>query len=257
MSTAGPAWANTARTVEAPIAIQGAGLANLPAADTPFVFTDPQSLSFGDLNIVSGGASRPLLLSITDAGGGAGTWQVSVQAQTTSPGVSISTPAAITLRAGRPDDAAGGRQRGRRSYARRPVRIRRAVAKRRLAPDPVRLRGDPARSHVGPGHAAQAAPDRRHAERRRISRAIYRYPTEPFGILGLFGLENTAIEDGAEHVYSIDIPAKTVNFGAVVIDPALDIGAPIRDLLDANAPSTRGCSARSTRATSRATAARR
>ena len=72
--------------------------------------------------------------------------------------------------------------------------------------------------------------------RHRTARASTASPTEPFGILGLFGLENTAIEDGAEHVYSIDIPAKTVNFGAVVIDPALDIRAPIRDLLDANAP---------------------
>ena len=37
-------------------------------------------------------------------------------------------------------------------------------------------------------------------------------------------------------MYSIDVPAKTVNFGAVVIDPTLDIRAPVRDLLDANAP---------------------
>ena len=57
-----------------------------------------------------------------------------------------------------------------------------------------------------------------------------------FGILALFGLEQTAVEDGAEHVYSIDIPANTVNFGAVVSDPPLNIRAPLRDLFSANAP---------------------
>ncbi len=235
MATAGPAWANTARTVEAPIAIQGAGLANLPAADTPFVFTDPQSLSFGDLNIVSGGASRPLLLSITDAGGGAGTWQVSVQAQTTSPGVSISTPAAITLAPGGQTtlqvvaNAAAGASPGDQYGF---VVLSRNGISRRVPYGFEVIRPALTSAQVTPLKALQTGDTRTGANLARI----YRYPTEPFGILGLFGLENTAIEDGAEHVYSIDIPAKTVNFGAVVVDPALDIGAPIRDLLDANAP---------------------
>ena len=50
MSTAGPAFGrHDAGRTRHRCSIEGAGLANVAAADTPFLFTDPQSLSFGDL----------------------------------------------------------------------------------------------------------------------------------------------------------------------------------------------------------------
>ncbi|MBA2332286.1 MAG: S8 family serine peptidase, partial [Actinobacteria bacterium] len=58
VSTAGPAWADTARTVEAPVLLSGGGLADVVAANDPKLFTDPVSLSFGDLNVNRGGAAR-------------------------------------------------------------------------------------------------------------------------------------------------------------------------------------------------------
>ena len=54
MSTAGPAWQNTARTQEASVLLEGAGLANVLTADDPKIFTDPQSLSFQRIDVSLG-----------------------------------------------------------------------------------------------------------------------------------------------------------------------------------------------------------
>ena len=72
VSTAATAWADTARTVEAPVLTAGSGLANVIAANDPKLFTDPVSLSYADLNVSRGPASKSLLLAVTDAGDGAG-----------------------------------------------------------------------------------------------------------------------------------------------------------------------------------------
>ena len=44
-----PAWADTARSVEAPVLTAGSGLADVTTANDPKLFTDPVSLSFSDL----------------------------------------------------------------------------------------------------------------------------------------------------------------------------------------------------------------
>jgi len=97
MSTAGPAWGDTSRTTEASVLIEGAGLINVGRADNPMVFTDPSSLSFHDLNVNRGSSSRPLLSTIVDAGGGAGTWQVELRPQSATAGTMIDLPASITV----------------------------------------------------------------------------------------------------------------------------------------------------------------
>src|SRR5439155_5676360 len=51
VSTAGPAWGDTARTKEAPVPLEGGGLVNLPRAAAPKVLTEPASLSFQDLDV--------------------------------------------------------------------------------------------------------------------------------------------------------------------------------------------------------------
>src|SRR5207247_2463973 len=78
MSTAGADYADTARTQEAPVLLEGAGLARLMAANEPRIFTTPQSFSFHDLNVNHGAARTALLATVEDAGGGFGTWQVEV-----------------------------------------------------------------------------------------------------------------------------------------------------------------------------------
>jgi subtilisin family serine protease len=76
VSTAGAAWADTARTEEAPVTLEGGGLVDLPRADRPLVFTEPASLSLQDLNVNLRSDSKALVVRVTDAGDGAGTWQV-------------------------------------------------------------------------------------------------------------------------------------------------------------------------------------
>ena len=87
MSTAGPAWGDTARTQEAPVLLEGAGLANVAAANDPKLFTDPQSLSFRRPRRHDGRAAASKLAHVADAGGGAGTWTVELAPQAQTSGV--------------------------------------------------------------------------------------------------------------------------------------------------------------------------
>ncbi len=97
MSTANPAWQNTARTVEAPVIDEGGGLVWLPRAANPLLFTEPASLSFEDVNVLHGAASKALLLQVSDAGSGSGLWSVSVEAQATTAGASLDAPGTVSI----------------------------------------------------------------------------------------------------------------------------------------------------------------
>jgi minor extracellular serine protease Vpr len=100
VSSAGTAWSDTQRTAEASVLLAGGGLVNVHAADAPLVFTDPSSLSFGDVNVSAGAQRRTLLLSVTDAGGGAGAWTVGVQPQSATAGATISAPGLVSIAPG-------------------------------------------------------------------------------------------------------------------------------------------------------------
>jgi subtilisin family serine protease len=100
MTTAGPAWGDTARTHEAPVLLEGAGLANVPRADDPKIFTTPVSLSFRGLNVNQGGASDALLLAVRDAGDGAGSWTVGLQPQAASAGAGLDLQGAVAVAPG-------------------------------------------------------------------------------------------------------------------------------------------------------------
>src|SRR3954468_13219205 len=57
VSTAGAAYGDTARTTEAAVLPGGGGPANRPGAADPKLFTEPVSLSLGDLDVTRGAAS--------------------------------------------------------------------------------------------------------------------------------------------------------------------------------------------------------
>jgi minor extracellular serine protease Vpr len=101
MSTAGAAWGDTARTAEASVLLEGAGLVSLPDAADPKLFTEPASLSFGRLR--SGSAGLPL--RVTDAGGGGGTWQVGVEPQA-APNAQVDVPSQLAVPPGGEADLA-------------------------------------------------------------------------------------------------------------------------------------------------------
>ena len=167
MSTAGPAWGDTARTTEASVLLEGAGLIDVGRADAPLVFTDPQSLSFHYLNVNHGPASRPLLATISDAGNGYGTWQVELQAQSATAGAMLDLPPQITLSAGGGHAADRRRAGVGKRRRRRRLRLHRPAQGRHDAPDPVRVHGRAAWTGVGLARKARELPGRGHPLGRR------------------------------------------------------------------------------------------
>jgi minor extracellular serine protease Vpr len=97
VSTAGPAWADTARTQEASVLLEGGGLINVRHADDPELFTTPASLSFRDLDVTSGAVDKALLLRVSDAGNGSGSWTVELAAQSATSGASLDLPAFVDV----------------------------------------------------------------------------------------------------------------------------------------------------------------
>jgi subtilisin family serine protease len=232
MSTAGPAWADTSRTREAPVYLQGAGLVRLTEATNPRVFSDPQSLSFGYLNVSGGAAGNSILVQLSDAGNGGGTWQVELQPQLASAGATVSAPPSVSLAPGGTTtfpvsaqasaNAVPGDDYGfvvlRQGGVTRRIPYGFAVTRPRLAgATPILLR------------ETQSGDTRNGVDRARV----YRWPTSPFGLTGLIGAEHPLDEDGAEQVYYIDVDRRVANVGVVVVEPPLDIGAPLERLLNA------------------------
>jgi subtilisin family serine protease len=215
MSTAGPAFADTARTKEAPVLLEGAGLASLTVADDPKIFSDPQSLSLGDVNVSRGAQSRQQLVAVSDAGGGSGNWLVELQAQQATDGAAVGLSGPVLLAPGgtatfpvtvtasataTPGDNFGF------LVLRQGATVRRipyffSVTRPRLAA-----------VSVAPLRATQTGDTRRGQSRA----SVYRWPTAPFGTDLVYDGKPPVDETGAERVYSIDVKRKAVNVGVVV-----------------------------------------
>jgi minor extracellular serine protease Vpr len=215
MSTAGPAWGDTAQTTEAPVLLEGAGLIDVGRADAPFVFTEPQSLSFHYLNVNHGPASRPLLATVTDAGGGYGTWQVELRPQSATAGSTLELPAQITLSPGGDTlltavarasaSAVAGDNYGfivlRRGEVTRRIPYEFTVERPGLeSVTPVRLQS----FQLG---------DTRSGSRKA---SVYRWPTAPFGPAASY-TGAPMDEDGAEKLYVADLAQPAVNIGVAVV----------------------------------------
>ncbi len=215
MSTAGPAWGDTARTTEASVLVEGAGLIDVGRADTPLVFSEPESLSVHYLNVNHGPASRPLLATISDAGNGYGTWQVELQAQSATAGAMLDLPAQVTLSAGGDTlltavarasaDAAAGDDYGfivlRKSEATRRIPYEFTVERPGLeSVTPVKLRS------FQDGDTLSGAD----------KASVYRWPTAPFGPAASYN-GPPVDENGAEKLYVTDLTQPAVNIGVAVV----------------------------------------
>jgi hypothetical protein len=87
-------------------------------------------------------------------------------------------------------------------------------------------------SQVVPLRAVQSGDTRTGEDRARV----YRWPTSPFSVLGIFGVDPSVVDDGAEKVYALDLPRQAVNAGVVVTSPAVKVDAGFRALFSSNAP---------------------
>ncbi|MBI4172400.1 MAG: S8 family serine peptidase [Actinobacteria bacterium] len=90
--TGTPAYADDARTREAPATRQGGGVIALARADRPLVFAAPTGLSFG---LLRRGESAGHAVELSDAGDGAGDWAVSVESHPA--GATVSAPPTVTI----------------------------------------------------------------------------------------------------------------------------------------------------------------
>ena len=92
--TGDEAFADDLKTEELSTVRGGGGVIDLPRADNPLVFAAPVALSFG---LVGPGARSVQSVELTDAGGGAGDWTVTVEPQTAATGVGIAVPPVVTV----------------------------------------------------------------------------------------------------------------------------------------------------------------
>jgi minor extracellular serine protease Vpr len=215
VSTAATAWADTARTIEAPVLTAGAGQVDLPAANDPKLFTDPVSLSYADLNVNRGAASKALLLSVADAGEGAGTWTIEVKPQAQPGGVQITVPGAITVPPGGSvqipvSASAAGNATAGEAYG--FLLLRRGPVTRKVAYALLVTRPGLEATPVIPLRQMQTGDTRRGTSRA----SVYKYPAAAFGPAPNY-LGAPVNEDGGEKLYRIRIDEPAVNVGAAVI----------------------------------------
>ncbi|HSC92464.1 MAG TPA: S8 family serine peptidase [Gaiellaceae bacterium] len=212
--TAGAAWADSARTTEAPVTLEGGGLVDLSRADDPLVFAEPSSLSFGDLDVRRGAQQQALLTTLTDAGDGAGTWQVELRPQAASAGATIELPATVELAPGgqfqlvatarAPAGAAEGENYG-------FVVLRRGDATRRIPYFFLVKR--PALAGV----AATPLQLVQQGDTRGTSAVeVYRYPGAAFGPPPTY-TGATMQQSGAERLYELRLDRPVTNFGVAVL----------------------------------------
>jgi minor extracellular serine protease Vpr len=213
VSTAGPAWGDTARTQEAPVTLEGGGLVALPAAADPQLFTEPVSLSFEDLSVLHGAASRALLVRLVDAGDGAGTWHVQLDPQAATPGTAVDVAGIVSVPPGGEADlavvarATAGAVSG-ENYG--FVVLSKGDVTRRVPY--LFLVDDPklAAATVLPLRRTQAGDTRTGTD----LVDLYRYPTAPFGNNPD---QPPMVEDGAETVYATSLDRPAVNIGVSIL----------------------------------------
>jgi minor extracellular serine protease Vpr len=234
MSTAGPAFADSTLTQEASVLVQGAGLVNVRSADQPLVFTDPASLSFGYLVAGGGANSRAIPVTVSDGGGGAGTWTAEIRPQVSSTGATVEA-APVTVPPGGSGivqivarASAGAVQGDNFGF----VLLRRGSDTRRIPYAFSVSRSSLTGAPIAPLRAVQRG-DTRTGEDRA---SAYRWPTSPFSILGIFGVDPSVNDDGREKIYSLEIPRQAVNAGVVVTRPVPKLNASITALLSSNQP---------------------
>jgi subtilisin family serine protease len=220
MATAGPAWGDTNRTTEASVLLEGAGLIDVGRADRPLVFTDPQSLSFRLLDVTRGAAYRTLAVTVSDVGGGFGTWAVELAPQAATAGAQLDLSPSLTIAPGgygvltavaRADAAAvPGDDYGfivlRRGTDTRRIPYEFTVEKPGLASvTPVPLELD----QIGNTRSGESKAN------------AYRWPAAPFGPPASYTGPPTD-ETGAEQLYVTQLERPTLNAGVAVISQSPD-----------------------------------
>jgi hypothetical protein len=190
---------------------------NVDAAADPLVFTDPASVSLHDLNVNRGAVKRSRLVVLSDAGGGAGTWQVELRPQAATDGVSIQLPGSVDVAPGGDAalsviaSAAGNAEAG-ENYG--FIVLRRGEETRRVPYLFIVTR--PAFEFM---HPRKLKVWQTGNTKIGVSRTeVYAYPQWPFGPPPGYDEGPPMVEGGAEKVYTTLVKAPIANVGVAVID---------------------------------------
>ena len=231
MSTAGPAFADTSLTQEASVLVEGAGLVRV-AVGRPAARSSPiRSRSRSATSLPAAARTRKSIsVTVSDAGDGAGTW--------IGGGPAAGRVGRRDGRGGAGHDRAGrhgGHADRRRARPRARVQgdnfgfvlLRRGSDVRRIPYAFSVSRSSLTGAPVTPLKTLQSGDTRAGEDRARV----YRWPTSPFSILGIFGVDPSVNDDGKEKIYSLDITKQAVNAGVVVVQAGaearrVDHGAP-------------------------------
>ncbi len=205
--TGRPVWTDVTHRQEVPATREGGGLIDLAAATTPLVFAAPTSVSFGFLR-----RSTSLIrnVELSDAGGGAGPWTVSVQVQHGVPGVGVSAstvatvPGTLAVRATRTGSAEGD--------VTGFIVLTRGTATRRIP-----FWGRATTPRLGQdkhGRLSRTGTYRGNTKGRAARASCYRYPTNPapFGIARCLR--------GPEQVFRFRLRRPAANFGVAILSRA-------------------------------------
>jgi subtilisin family serine protease len=185
-------------------AYAGGGLISLPQADQPLVFAEPSELSWG---LQRPGSDVTSSLQLADAGGGAGTWQVSVDDWTELPGSRVVVPDTVDV-PGQLSVELSVSDLGLQGDASGFVTLRRGADVRHIP-----FWGRVAAPALGRHRALPLTQTGIHSGTTRGQPAYvsrYRYPEDPRG-LGV----HTQL-GGPEIVYRIRIAKMVANFGVVI-----------------------------------------
>jgi len=93
IETADDTWLDKKHRKRAGPARTGGGVIDLPRADNPLVFTLPSSVSLG---LVRAGENASASVTLADAGGGSGIWNVSLR-ESTPAGTTVSVPPTVDV----------------------------------------------------------------------------------------------------------------------------------------------------------------
>ena len=215
MSTAGPAWGNTARTQEAPVLLEGSGLTDVASrrrpegVHRPAVAVVPEDRRVGErtaqLDAPDGDRRRRRRGQLDGGARRAG-----------ADGRRRDRRARHRVdhtRRRRRDP--GRRARGCRCGRRRELRLRDAHRRRRRAPRSLRVpRRAPGAARPSRGQAAKLQTGDTAAGPSRVS--VYCCPLEPFGPPPDY-TGQPMNEDGSEHLYYTDVNQPIVNLGVSIL----------------------------------------
>jgi subtilisin family serine protease len=187
---------------ELPTTRTGGGLVQVPAANAPLIFAAPADLSFG---LVRTGSQAARAVTLTDAGGGTGTWTASVALQQGSPGVTVTVPPAVTV-PGRLDVAASASASAPEADVTGFVVLTLGATTRRIPfwfrVESPKLGTEPATALTAPGvHKGQM-------RGKRSLVTSYRYPADP---------RSVPAAAGPEQVFRVRITRPVANFGVVLL----------------------------------------